>query len=553
MKWANAAVAALLPPSRALQGYTPEILVGSRGEFVDNAKPAIVRSEDHHDVRPHIPPVSLAETAACTAEEARSRVSELAATARQQIGRESISNMVAQRENRSRSVAGSTGDGKVDLDWLPCAWQKPTTDETLHCADGSYCNPKTDQWTCCATHGGRLQCPKSLPYMCNQMNCGGNDYCCADWCEYYDGDKPCSVKHKIYGMDNGWLTLLTRDQDNNPIGEWTDLVAGPMTWELWYSRRPQSSTNTNDGQAIMSTYADQHNTDAFSTHNRRRNIGVYIQPDSGKLSLSAFVGPNAQQAPDPDDVYGGAESLLGPTISDNDWHHIAAVWDRPNGKAWLYLDGVRFGSSMKYEPADDNPGMDGKLVIGGGHLGRTSTTQVSQVRLWKAAFKQEQVQAIMQCATPDAPASDLKAFYRLSGDLDNSVTSGFLPLQWENSQGIFAEGEPCVAGGYGLKGDDAFGGPPGPPGIPGIQGDVGDDSLVQGPQGAAGERGDKGPPGPAPQNHIMGVATTHDLTVVGGICMGISLLGSCAMYMNFVAGGKKEEPAKAPAGGEGEW
>jgi len=516
-----------------------------------NAQGSLQRAE----ARPHVPsqdqPAALAESedahfyADTASQEARAKVTSLAKTA-----------VAAQKERSGiAKMNASIGDSpKVDLGWAPCDWQRPTTDQTMHCVDGSYCNPKTDQWTCCATHGGRLQCPKDFPKMCNQMDCGGNDYCCATWCEYYDGDKPCSIKHQIYGMDFGWLTMLTRDDQGDVLQEWTDLTAGPMTWELWYARRPQAEANTNDGNAIMATYADNHNSDAYTTHNRRRNIGVYIQPDTGKLSLSAFVGDSVQADPADDDPLGGAHVMLGPAISDNNWHHIAVVWNRTEGKGWLSLDGVRHHEGVKYEPGDENPGLDGKLVIGGGHLGKTTTCQVSQFRLWKVGLHENQLQRIMQCGEPDLPISDLKGFYRLSGNFDNSQTSGFLPLQWEATQGVFADGEPCAIGPPGLKGEDAFGGPKGLQGAPGKQGDKGPASSEWGPPGPQGPNGTKGPPGKAPPplpNDMFGAASWTDFYIVLGISVVVTLLAGIAIYVSFIKGGGDD--GKAAGGGGENW
>jgi len=302
--------------------------------------------------------------------------------------RHEVVTVVDLERSSSKSLVGVESP-KVDLGWAPCDWQKPTKDHTMHCVDGTYCNPHAEQWTCCATHGGRLQCPNSLPKMCNKRDCGGNDHCCASTCELFDGDKACHIEHKIYGMDRGWLTFPTRDEHGDPVSEWTDLVSGPMTWELWYARRPNVVGNTNEGNAIMSTYADNHNTNAFSAHNRRRNIGVYIQPDTGRLSLGAFVGESSKVDPDPKDPLAGAHTMLGPAITDQNWHHIAVVWSRAEGRAWLYVDGKKHTESVRYEPGEDNPGLDGKLVIGGGHLGRTTTCKVSQFRLWKLGLRRK--------------------------------------------------------------------------------------------------------------------------------------------------------------------
>lgn len=446
----------------------------------------------------------------------------------------------------------------VDLGWAPCEWQRPTTDGTMHCNDGTYCDPKMEQWTCCATHGGRAQCPIDFPKMCNQMDCGGNDYCCATWCELYDGDKPCNIKHKIVGMDNGWLTMDTRDAQGDPIPEWSDLVSGPMTWEIWYARRGQVNANYGgqNGNAIMATYADQHNTNQYSTHNRRRNIGVYIQPDTGHLSLSVFVGDSVQGDVAVDDPFGGAHVMLGPSIPDNDWHHIAAVWNKTEGKGWLYLDGVKHPNWVRYEPGDENPGLDGKLVIGGGHLGRITTFQASQFRLWKIALEKHHLTKINQCGEPDQPITNLKAFYRLSGNLDNGVNSGFLPLRWEGTQGVFAEANPCELGPPGFKGEDSFGGNKGPIGAPGVGGGQGPQSTVFGPPGPPGANGTKGEPGhgPPPPTGMFQEAVWMDLYMSLGASFFVTLVGAFAIYFSFVKSSSgAEKAAPAEYGGEEDW
>lgn len=531
----KSALIVLLP---LCQGSSESAVSAETVEVGHLGKTNLVRSEPDTQhgkrslVKPHMPPAALAETSHAKG-----------------------TNLVRRSHRAAMYMNASVGEAspRVDLGWAPCEWQRPTTDENLHCVDGTYCNPHTDQWTCCATHGGRLQCPKDFPKMCFQMDCGGNDYCCAEWCEYYDGDKPCSIKHQIYGMDSGWLSMNTRDA-GTAIQEWTDLSSGPMTWELWYARRPQiAGTNTNSGNAIMSTYADNHNTDTYSTHNRRRNIGLYIQPDTGELSLSAFIGDSVQEEPADDDPIGGAHVLLGPTINDTDWHHIAVVWNRTEGRGWLHLDGDRHHEAVRYEPGDENPGMDGKLVIGGGHLGRSTTCQISQVRLWKTALMVHDLREIMKCGEPDLPVTELKAFYRLSGDLENSVTSGFGDLSWETTQGVFAEAEPCKAGPPGLKGEDAFGGSPGPKGAAGEPGAKGVASTVWGPPGVAGGNGTKGPPGrtPPPPEAMFSAAKWSDFYSGMGICVAATIIAAGAIYVQFIK--EKKAAGGGSAGGYEDW
>lgn len=403
--------------------------------------------------------------------------------------------------------------------------------------------------------------------MCNQKDCGGNDFCCAAWCELYDGDRTCPEKHYIYGITRGWLNMPTKASDGSPIQEWSDLIAGSMTWELWYARRTQTATNSAKGNSIMSTYADDHNSDTFSDpslSNRRRNIGVYIQPATGQLSLAVFTGDSAKETPVAGDLYGGAKVMLGPTIPDEDWHHIAVSWDKQAGQGILYLDGVMHPEAVPYEPGTDDPGMDGKLVIGGGHLGRTTTCQVSQFRIWKVALDVNHMKEIVGCGEPNLPSTDLRGFYRLNKDLTNSAGSSGLEsnLKPEGPDGFsgaeaFEQGNPCVIGPPGLKGVDANYGPPGPPGpagkTPGRKGKDNSTVGLPGPRGINGTKGPPGNPGP-PAAEMLTSATWTDFYSCFKLCAVSTMVVGILVYRQYIMEPKPKSAASAEEwAGEDEW
>ena len=58
----------------------------------------------------------------------------------------------------------------------------------MACVDGSQCDVISLGWDCCASHGGRAQCPANKPVMCADLSCS-NDHCC-DFAGYY----PCFYK-----------------------------------------------------------------------------------------------------------------------------------------------------------------------------------------------------------------------------------------------------------------------------------------------------------------------------------------------------------------------
>mmetsp|Transcript_109341 Transcript_109341/g.193659 ORF Transcript_109341/g.193659 Transcript_109341/m.193659 type:complete len:582 (-) Transcript_109341:72-1817(-) len=422
--------------------------------------------------------------------------------------------------------------GDVSLGWRPCAWQSydGTGTHEMRCNDQYVCDPEVEQWTCCATHQGRQICPQTYPQMCQDKSCPSNDHCCAKDCGNYDGERECHIEHYVYSVANGWLLYRIRDSDGVVSEAWTELYEGPMTWDIWYAMtEPVEENEMTLGNAIMATYGDNHNTYYYangSTAGRRRNIGVYIQPSNGTVSIATFVGPQTTNG----------HIAQGPVINDTDWHHIAAVWDRDTGKAWLYVDGKRFHTYAIYQPGDENPGLEGQLVIGGGHLGRTTAHMVSQFRMWSLALSDHHVKAIFECGSPSLPESELRAFYRLSNRLSNQAGHSQKPLKWKNKKGVFVESEPCKVAKPGPSGKDAAMGPPGPPGVKGGPGINGPRGILYGIPGRAGPNGTKGPQGPwpVPAMVLLLDATKYEYYGAFVLCLVATYFGFFMMHREFI-------------------
>jgi len=89
---------------------------------------------------------------------------------------------------------------QMNCPWLQGPGEK---DDVLECADGTTCNGEWHGWECCASHGGRVRCPKNYRFMCESATCGGQVYsghmpgdggeenCCLHDCSLHGGWRPC--------------------------------------------------------------------------------------------------------------------------------------------------------------------------------------------------------------------------------------------------------------------------------------------------------------------------------------------------------------------------
>jgi len=91
--------------------------------------------------------------------------------------------------------------GQPGCDWLQSNGKPKHTGDInkMKCANGKFCTGDDDletNWDCCNANGGRVQCPKNYPVMCDRIVTGscGNDYCCEkDGTVLADGE-PCGKR-----------------------------------------------------------------------------------------------------------------------------------------------------------------------------------------------------------------------------------------------------------------------------------------------------------------------------------------------------------------------
>jgi hypothetical protein len=79
-----------------------------------------------------------------------------------------------------------------------CPWLggQGTGSEEMLCWDDQTCDPSNhaEGLGCCVSHGGVVQCPDSIPFLC-EMRCqdGAGDHCCAANCDDKDGERLCAI------------------------------------------------------------------------------------------------------------------------------------------------------------------------------------------------------------------------------------------------------------------------------------------------------------------------------------------------------------------------
>ncbi|CAE8731891.1 unnamed protein product [Polarella glacialis] len=129
----------------------------------------------------------------------------------------------------------------------------------------------------------------------------------------------CYVKDSVYQSVDSWLKLTTRTDQGGLIPdfipEWLALTDGDATWEGWFRIRSPPTELT----SLFGTF-DREQV-LFSGSNRRRHAAVWIDTQ-GALSMSTNAGSSSGL-------------ISGPVVSDDKWHHVAAIWSKAAGNGTL--------------------------------------------------------------------------------------------------------------------------------------------------------------------------------------------------------------------------
>jgi hypothetical protein len=127
-------------------------------------------------------------------------------------------------EKRHGLHPNETGDIYKDVHdaFLGCPWKEghSNEDDVLKCMDGHSCNIKYHGWDCCVQHGGRSNCPKNFPVMCQASHCGATPYlwpmhgptvpkpsehCCELDCTPLQGERVCMRSTILAPVEKDYL------------------------------------------------------------------------------------------------------------------------------------------------------------------------------------------------------------------------------------------------------------------------------------------------------------------------------------------------------------
>jgi len=238
----------------------------------------------------------------------------------------------------------------------------------------------------------------------------------------------------IYDNGKSYLTYPTRDGTGQVTPEWTNVYSGDMSFDVWFRLSPtqDSFQSSFHRTPLMATYGANHNTNTYSSSNRRRNVGTFLNGNHGNeqdgtIMLSAFTGPGATDQ---------AFTVSSVRVDDDAWHHVAMVFSRSTSTASMYVDGVLDGS-IAYTPDTENPGLDGQLLIGGGTMNdpnRMVNAKLANFRIWQKGLTASEVAYYKDNA--DASASGTAALYPLSEGF-SSIACGTQQLTASSGAGVF--------------------------------------------------------------------------------------------------------------------
>lgn len=224
---------------------------------------------------------------------------------------------------------------------------------------------------------------------------------------------------KNFRSDNSNYLAFSTRQHGQVTNLWNELIAGDMTWEvvMKFHETPPWQTN------IMGTYEFNDNT--YSTSNRRRSVGLFVKPDGNHFIGAALQGESGS-------------SVSGPNLFDHKWHHIVFVLSKSTQQAYYFIDGTKI-NSCSYPVGTQNPGMDGTLTVGGGHLSRNFLNQVSRFAIWSRAWSQEDATKAKTCSVD---TTGLRVLYTLDGGYED-IENHYLDLRSVGSGGAFVACTDC--------------------------------------------------------------------------------------------------------------
>ncbi len=189
-----------------------------------------------------------------------------------------------------------------------------------------------------------------------------------------------------------------------------------------------NSTNTNslflDGTANVSishdpllSFNDSFTLEAWVKSSQSAPLAKIIFKEILPANQNYFLAINNGKAHVRfDDASDGRQTESTTNVNDNQWHHIAGVYDRDNTQLKIYVDGVLENSlTIGTQPLS---GGSSPVLIGGGNgyfLGL-----IDEVRIWNDARSTSEIQAYMNQELIGNEAK-LAAYYKLNDGTGSSI------------------------------------------------------------------------------------------------------------------------------------
>jgi len=169
-----------------------------------------------------------------------------------------------------------------------------------------------------------------------------------------------------------------------------------MSWEIFYKISASAAAAVYSNTAVMSSYGDNHNSNTYSSSNRRRCFGAKVV-NAGTVTLSQC---------------GGSSSSSSEIIADDNWHHVIITASWSTNTAYLYVDGSQWASITL---VSGDLAEDGQIALGAGHLERGAASSVYGFAIYNRSIESTEI-ASGECVSGSEPVTS----YALDGDLTES-------------------------------------------------------------------------------------------------------------------------------------
>lgn len=225
------------------------------------------------------------------------------------------------------------------------------------------------------------------------------------------------------------------------LAEWEYILAGDMSWDGWF----RVAAYPSNAQPLISSKGPNFDTDTYSTANRRRYGGIYLESD-GKIELRVNAGSEGETV---------AASL--DEVALDTWFRVTASFSKSQSRARLFVNGMQAGSTLAFNPSSsDLLVQDGEVVFGGSEGGTAIDGAISNIGLWDIELAMDRMPSDLKTCRVSSVATGLLGDYNLN---QNDYTSAarfdndkiFKPLESMDSAGASNSIDFGYLDGYGVQ------------------------------------------------------------------------------------------------------